>query len=285
MPRKGHFSCDTIAMLAVVSGIFGLIIGSFLNVVVLRRGARTLSGRSACFACGKTIAWYDLVPVLSWILLWGRCRRCGSSISAQYPLVEAITGALFAVFGYWAAPALMLGDVRILGVLGIGFAISALLVAIATYDLHHTIIPDGWAYVFAACALLFRFLLSSGTDALPFVDSSLLMFAAGPLCALPFFALWAFSKGAWMGLGDAKLALGIGWLLGLWDGFIAIMFAFILGSFILVPLLFITHIPGLTKVRTGLTMKSEVPFGPFLIASCFIFLFLGLFGISVPFIE
>ena len=272
-------------MLPLFAGGFGLIIGSFLNVVVLRRGAKALSGRSACFVCGHAIAWYDLVPVFSWIALRGRCRNCACPISMQYPLVEASTGVLFALFGYWAMPALTIGHFQILVPLALGFFIVAVLVAIATYDLHHTIIPDSWAYSFAACAFIFRFVLQNDMHVISHYTLSVEAVVAGPICALPLFALWAFSRGTWMGLGDAKLALGIGWLLGLWHGLIAVMYSFILGSVILVPLLLITHIPGLTKVRTGLTMKSEVPFGPFLIASCLIFLFLELFGVALPFID
>jgi leader peptidase (prepilin peptidase)/N-methyltransferase len=82
-------------------GILGLCMGSFLNVVILRRGRRAFSGRSSCMSCAKTLAWYDLVPVVSWVFLRGRCRACGSSISIQYPLVEGATAILFAFFGMW----------------------------------------------------------------------------------------------------------------------------------------------------------------------------------------
>jgi leader peptidase (prepilin peptidase) / N-methyltransferase len=268
-------------MFAVIAGIFGLIIGSFLNVVILRRGARPLSGRSSCFSCGATINWYDLVPLFSWVLLRGRCRNCNSPISMQYPLVEAATGVLFGVFTYWATPSLLLGDLHVFIPLMLGFAITAYLVAIATYDLNHTIIPDSWVYIFAILSLLFHLFIESGAHALSGADLVWIV-CAGPVTALPLFLLWYISNGRWMGLGDAKLALGMGWLLGIGPGLLSVMYSFILGSFILVPFLLITHIPGLTAGQRGLTMKSEVPFGPFLIASCLIFLFLGLFGIPLP---
>ena len=200
-------------------------------------------------------------------------------------MVEATTGLLFGLFGYWAGSFIMIGDYQLFAAFALGLIIVALLIAIATYDLLHTIIPDSWAYCFAAFALVFRLLLLNDMHLLPHAALPLAVLAAGPLCALPLFLLWAVSRGTWMGLGDAKLALGIGWLLGMWDGIVSVMFSFMLGSAILVPFLFFTHIPGLTNSRAGLTMKSEVPFGPFLIASCFIFLFLGLFGIPLPFIE
>jgi leader peptidase (prepilin peptidase)/N-methyltransferase len=82
-------------------GTLGLCVGSFLNVVILRQGTGAFSGRSSCMSCAKTLAWYDLVPIASWVFLRGRCRACDSSISIQYPLVEGATAILFAFFGTW----------------------------------------------------------------------------------------------------------------------------------------------------------------------------------------
>src|SRR6476620_776440 len=100
------FLCYTSRMLFLLFalGTVGLCVGSFLNVVILRRGRQSMSRRSACMSCGNTLAWYDMIPIASWIILRGRCRACGSSISSQYPLVEAATAILFALFGcvYWA---------------------------------------------------------------------------------------------------------------------------------------------------------------------------------------
>src|SRR5437868_5289085 len=84
---------------AIAFAVFGAIIGSFLNVVVLRKGVLSLRGRSHCPSCGKDIAAYDLIPVFSWLILRGRCRFCGSRISIQYLLVEASSGILFALVG------------------------------------------------------------------------------------------------------------------------------------------------------------------------------------------
>ncbi|MEN9560740.1 MAG: type 4 prepilin-like protein leader peptide-processing enzyme, partial [Candidatus Parcubacteria bacterium] len=128
-------------MFAFVFGAFGLIIGSFLNVFILRKGVRSLAGRSACMSCGRTILWQDLIPVVSWIFLRGKCRHCGSAISPQYPLVEIVTGVLFALIG--AAPFPIGLFQRVLFCV-----LAALLVAIAVYDMRHTIIPDEWAYTF-----------------------------------------------------------------------------------------------------------------------------------------
>ncbi len=265
---------------ALVFGLFGLIIGSFLNVAVLRRGARTILGRSACMSCGSRLEWYDNIPLVSWLMLRGRCRACGSRISAQYILVEFATGAAFAVIG--AAPVFGLGYKAIFCV------IAAALVAIAAYDMRHTIIPDGWVYFFDALALL-----AMGPVLLLNADASLWLYlAAGPAAALPLFMLWLVSGGRWMGLGDAKLALGIGWLLGPVFGIVSVFFAFIIGALvsvcILLPLPYIRAllrgrgIARLSEGRARFTMKSEVPFGPFLIASCFLLWFALLYNIPLP---
>lgn len=269
-------------MIALVAGILGLIVGSFLNVVVLRQGARSLSGRSKCFSCESTIAWYDNVPVVSWILLRGRCRSCGSKISIQYPLVEALTGALFATAAWGLVPpALVFSEV--LWLLAHG-ALIALLVAIAVYDMRHTIIPDKWAYSAAAMALIL------GLLARP--DSEIFTLLAGPITALPLFTLWYISGGRWMGLGDSKLALSIGFFLGPLYGLVALWYAFTIGAvvsivlFILVPqLLGFAHSRGIIRLRNApqrLTMKSEVGFGPFLVVGFFVVWFSLLFSLPLP---
>ena len=263
-------------------GLLGLIVGSFLNVLILRHGVRTLSGRSACMSCGREIAWFDLIPVWSWIALRGRCRFCKTRISLQYPLVEGATVVLFVALG--VSPVAL--PLKILAL-----PVAALFVAIAVYDLYYTIIPDAWAYTCAALSLAASLFALWGTeDPYAFLSA----FFAGPLAASPLVALWLVSGGKWMGLGDAKLALSIGWLLGPLWGFYAVFFAFIIGAVVSVPLLFFSselwrgigefikpYLWPLTP--TGFTMQSEVPFGPFLIASCFIIWFSLLFNIPIPF--
>src|SRR3989344_2152692 len=125
-------------------GTFGLIIGSFLNVLILRHGERSLLGRSACPSCKKTIRWRDLIPVFSWILLRGRCRDCGRAISIQYPLVEAGTAVLF--FFIALAPISLSATI-------LALPIASLLLAIAVYDFHTTYIPDSSVWTLSALAL------------------------------------------------------------------------------------------------------------------------------------
>lgn len=262
----------------IVFGIFGAIIGSFLNVVLLRHGTKSLSGRSGCFSCGAPIAAYDLIPILSWIMLRGRCRSCGSAISAQYPLVEAATALLFAAIGALSAVSVAQQILMC--------SIVSLLVLIAAYDWKHTIIPDEWAYGFALLALLSIFVFPRPMS-LPFA------LLAGPVAALPLAALWFVSRGRWMGLGDAKLALGIGWLLGPIYGLAAVFLSFVIGAivgvFVLMPLPLYARLArkaGIARLSgpASYTMKSEVPFGPFLIASCISVWFMLWLNIPIPFL-
>ena len=162
-------------MIAVIFGLFGLIIGSFLNVVILRRGACTVGGRSGCLSCGAPLRWFDLIPVVSWIALRGRCRSCGSRISIQYPLVEASSALLFALIG---ASTLSI-PMQIVSLI-----IVSLLILITAYDLRHTIIPDEWSYTFAILAFIAAssFAIGSGWAGI------IALVIAGPLCALPLFA-------------------------------------------------------------------------------------------------
>lgn len=257
-------------MQLVVFFALGLIIGSFLNVLILRYGKKGMGGRSACTQCGARIAWYDNVPVLSWVLLRGRCRSCKTRISLQYPLVELLTGALFALVAN--APL-----EPTTWVLVPHLVIVALLIAIAVHDLYTTIIPDPWVYTFAALAFVSQPLFTLP----PTPDTSVMLsIAAGPIVALPLFTLWFVSRGAWMGFGDVKFALGMGWLLGPLYGTFALFFSFVLGAIISVCVLLpLSHIMrvfgqlGITRMASGhkgFTIKSEVPFGPFLVAGTLI---------------
>ena len=233
--------------------VVGVIVGSFLNVVAYRYGTGqgVARGRSKCFSCRKTLAWYELVPIVSFLILRARCRSCQSKISWQYPLVELVTGLVFAgiFFTYGFMPASVLFYIA-----------SALLIAIAVYDWHHMIIPDGLVYAFIVVALLSR-LSFSGGGLLASIYTTLGLF-------IFFWALWFFSGGAWMGFGDAKLVVGIGLLLGWPLGLSAIIIAFWLGAIVGVAMLGwqkLVHIKRSQKGGRLVTMKTEVPFAPFLV--------------------
>lgn len=249
--------------------IFGTIIGSFLNVVSLRHNTgKDLSGRSFCFSCGKTLSWYELVPVLSFILQRGRCRECGSKISWQYPIVEVITGILFFAlsqkFLYFFLVVLSTGisnlyDVGLLFSFVAYAVLFSILIAIGVYDIKHKIIPDKLVYLLISIAFL-RTVVVALSDLFTFGDSFVSVLPdllAGPIVALPLFLLWFFSKGRAMGFGDVKLTLGLGWMMPVWGAVAALMMSFWVGGVIGVILLFL--------FSKKITMKTEVPFAPFLI--------------------
>jgi prepilin signal peptidase PulO-like enzyme (type II secretory pathway) len=237
----------------------GLALGSLLNTITLRheKGER-LSGRSRCMSCAHELSWYELIPVVSYLIQGRKCRSCSSTISPQYPLVELATALLFVLVGYvvepFAAPLLSMG----LLVLVVHLCIWSLLMASTVYDLRTKLIPDSFSYTFALLAFAALFITPSG-----FLVPGLWELLAGPVCFLPFYVLWAVSQGRWIGLGDGKLSLGIGWLLGLPLAGTAILTAFWLGAVVSLALIALQRV-----LHTGdaqLTMKSAVPFGPFLV--------------------
>ena len=239
--------------------IFGSIIGSFLNVVILRfRSGRGLGGRSLCFTCGKTLTSFELVPIASFLTQRGRCINCHAKISWQYPTVEALTGLLFTLlffrFEY------LLFTVPLLFVIVFAYAafIVCLLIVLSVYDIKHQILPDSLSMLFAAVAFVGMFFWKG--DALILHVPSAWHLVAGIVLAAPFGLLWLASRGKWMGLGDAKLMLGIGWLLGLSAGAAAIMLSFWIGALFSVFFLLVVSLRG----KSGFSMKTAIPFGPFL---------------------
>ncbi len=246
--------------------IIGLLVGSFLNVVILRWGTALpfWRGRSVCAHTGKVLPWYDLVPVFSFIALRGRSRFNGESLSMQYPFVELLTGLLF--FGTYTVFAkenifFFLDSISMLQFL-ITLAIVSVLIVIGVYDMRTKIIPDELSFTFAALSLVNIFLLY-GTRI--FSSDSLWHLAAGPILAFPFAFLWFVSRGTWMGFGDAKLSWGIGWFLGLVAGTSAIMLSFWIGAVIGILLILVGKVGSWLPVSKKLSLKSEIPFAPFLI--------------------
>lgn len=260
---------------AIILFLFGTVLGSFLNVVILRYNTGySVGGRSQCFSCGKTLRWYELVPLVSYIALRGKCSSCKSRISLQYPMVEALTGVIFLAIYAKLAVSLPFSP-GLIAALGYYYAVFSLLIVIVVYDLRHTIIPDGMVYAFSLAALAGAFV---DFEALAIVMPSYAHVAAGPLLFFPFFAMWYLSRGTWMGFGDAKLALGMGWFLGLAGGSMAVMVAFWIGAAVGVGLLLLKRfLSGERALRSRLgtlTIKSEIPFAPFLVlGTILVFLF------------
>jgi len=252
---------ESIAIIIAISYLFlGIIIGSFLNVVSLRYDTgSSILGRSRCLTCKSELRWFELIPIFSFIFQVGKCRNCESKISLQYILIESFTGIIFlGIFLKFSD--LIPASLPQFTAMSLYFmAIFSILIVIFVYDLKHKIIPDDLVYTFATLSLAgiffdpFMFQISIPT---------LLPFLAGPMLFLPFFLLWFVSGGRWIGLGDGKLALGIGWLLGISAGASAVILSFWIGALVGI---FLIIIPLLYSHKKGFTMKSEIPFGPFLI--------------------
>ncbi|MDO8594706.1 MAG: prepilin peptidase [bacterium] len=257
--------------------VFGTIIGSFLNVVVLRYGSlRLSSARSLCFSCGKMLHWYELIPVFSFFVQRGRCRGCKSAISLQYPLVELLTGLVFvAVLSKHSFLLSSSYSVIQLLVIGSELLLWSLLISLSVYDIKHKIIPNALVYTAALVSLLILFLtfnFSLSTFNSPDLWS-------GPLFAAPFALLWFFSKGRAIGFGDAKLIVFFPWFLGLAKGLSALIIGFWIGAGVSLGLLFLKastsslpkHLcPTFRAKLRHLSMKTELPLGPFLVLGLFL---------------
>ncbi len=236
--------------------ILGAIVGSFLNVVILRHNTgKSLSGRSGCMVCGGVLSALELVPIFSFLFQNGNCTKCNSKISLQYILVELGTAVLFVLTSIFAYT----HSVSLVGLIVLLLAMSTLVV-LATYDFKHTILPDKYTYSFIALATIFAMMPDK-----TIIDLGWQLFA-GLTTALPIFALWFFSKGKAMGFGDVKLSVGMGIFLGVYMGISAVWYAFVIGAVYGLVLM------ALKKAGA----KSEVPFGPFLILGFLIALFMGI---------
>lgn len=249
--------------------IFGIIIGSFLNVVILRMNTgKGINGRSGCLSCNKKLHWHELIPVISFFALKRRCSGCKSKVSWQYPLVEISTGIIF--LGVFLKQFSVFEYAPILAVVGLIFylIIWSILVVIFVYDLKHTIIPNKLVYTFAIFAFVFN-LIQIPYD-LWFKMPYVLDILSGFIFFIPFFCIWYFSNGRAMGLGDGKLVLGIGFLLGFVSGISAIVIAFWIGAIVSVVLMLVSR---LNISKHNITIKSEIPFAPFLILGTLILFF------------
>jgi leader peptidase (prepilin peptidase)/N-methyltransferase len=240
--------------------ILGAVIGSFLNVVIYRfHTGRSLSGRSHCMSCGKILSWYELVPIFSYLSQKGSCRGCQAYIPPRYFVVEVLTALLFV--SVWH---IMGNDLT----LALMYAVLvSLFVVILIYDIRHTIIPDELSLGVLGVALVIV-----GYEYISMRDVYLVgtHVLGGALASLFFWGLWFASKGKWIGLGDAKLAFPLGVIVGLGGVFSMVVLSFWVGAGISLSLLGIERISEKWKTHlhflaTPLTIKSEVPFAPFLI--------------------
>jgi len=213
--------------------LFGLIIGSFLTALTYRIPKRLSisKGRSICPNCKKQISWYDNIPLLSFILLMGKCRNCKKRISLRYPIIELATAITFVIIGFNV----------------FNLILASILISIFVIDWEHQIIPD--EFVFGGLVVLVFILLIANSELL---FSNLL---AGFLSALILLFLNLVTKGKGMGLGDVKLALLLGGIVGINLFWIWLFFSFVVGASIGIILM------GIKKA----TLREKIAFGPFLI--------------------
>jgi len=276
--------------------LIGISIGSFLNCVIYRmelqedmpegspqrKAVSFLHGKSFCPNCKHTLNWQDLFPVFSFLFLKGKCRYCSKKISIQYPIVELLTGLIFLlILNRFSVIPNLIGNPGISQTLWIpAFAgmtagqagiisylflllISSLLVIIFVYDLKHYIIPD--KILFPAIGIVLIYRLFEGLIIGHWLSGFISFILAGLGASAFFLFFFLISKGRWMGFGDVKLAFFMGLFLGYPNILVALFLAFLLGAII-----------GVGLIAFGSkSLKSEVPFGPFLIIGTFIALFYG----------
>lgn len=259
-------------MLTVVF-VLGLMVGSFLNVLSLRFGfSERVRHRSGCQACGAPLQWYELLPVVSYFALRGRCRSCGSHVSLQYPVVELITGLLFAL-SYSAAPLENVLDGAVLVTLLVWLSVFVLL---TVYDLKHTLVPLPFAFALLGSAALLR-----GLEALIIAHPSPLVDGVfgGALLAGFLALLVVVTRGRGMGTGDIYVAGALGIVFGVARGIEVLTIAFWVGALFGVSAVLwnalSTRFSGGRPATAGrgLTMKSEVPFVPFLFVATLVGLY------------
>jgi leader peptidase (prepilin peptidase)/N-methyltransferase len=246
--------------------ILGLVIGSFLNVVIFRLETedKIVNSRSKCLSCGHQLSWKDLFPVFSFIFLRGKCRYCGRKISWQYPLVEIATGVLFVLLFSNIFYNYDFTFLNIFNYLSLIFIFSALVV-VFVFDLRHYIIPDEVIYpailVSSILVGLNSLAVSGVFEFSYFIDH----FSSALLAGGFFLFLVLLTKGKGMGGGDIKLGFLMGLVLGFPNILLALFIAFISGAII-----------GLLLMAMGKKkMKSMVPFGPFLIFGFLVSYFYG----------
>jgi leader peptidase (prepilin peptidase)/N-methyltransferase len=236
-----------------VAGLYGAIIGSFLNVVIYRLplDQSLVKPRSRCRNCGYSLRWFDNIPVLSWLLLRGRCRQCGSGVSWQYPLVELVTAVLF-VLVVWLTPFGPLLAARLL--------LVCILIVLFGIDLEHQILPNSITLPGIAIGLLFSLIAPPGwRDALIGV-----LVGGGILYAIAWgYYLWRREEG--MGMGDVKMLAMLGAFLGWKAVLVTLVLSSFAGAFIGLAMM---------AVQRG-DMKYALPFGTFLALGAVAAMFVG----------
>jgi leader peptidase (prepilin peptidase) / N-methyltransferase len=253
--HTGIYMIQPETLFIIIAAVFGAIVGSFLNVVILRlprEGSSIVFPASHCPKCMTPLSWYENIPVISYIVQLGKCRHCKISISIQYPVVEMLmallTVAIVHAFGLTLSAAGY-------------FIFAAALVVIIFIDIHHQIIPD----VISLPGIVIGFIFSFMNPHVDWLDSLIGIFAGGGVLYLVAFIYYVVRKQDGMGGGDIKLLAMLGAFLG-WQSLPFIIFASSLtGSVIGIASLVVQKKDSQTRI----------PFGPFLSLAALIYLFFG----------
>lgn len=252
-------------MFGILGFILGIILGSFALALADRSLKNTsILGRSYCPKCKKTLKWYDLIPVFSYLILQGKCRYCNKKIGIEYLLVEIVMGVLIGFLFYQSNFQFLVFNFQltlILDLISKVFFIT-ILIALTLTDLKKTLIPD--RIILPSIVIAFGFLVTSAI--LRMETASLLYFTlTGSLIGGFFLALILITKGKGMGGGDVKLGGFIGLVLGFPSGLLAIILAFLTGAIAAIFLI----------ISGKKSFGQSLPFGPFLVLGSLISLFWG----------
>mgnify|MGYP006102163901 CR=1 FL=1 len=254
-----------ILLYSFLTFFLGITFGSFANVCIYRlpKGRQIISGRSFCPKCKKKINWYDNLPLISFLILKMKCRNCNKIISPRYLLVELITGITFL---------LIFLKFEIFSTVIFLCILSLILIIIFFIDLENFIIPDILNFSIMFLALLKNFLPNFNTSFVQEINQSIIGGIIGYLSIwIIIFLYKTIKKIDGMGLGDAKLMAGIGLLFG-WQSIPFVLFvSSILGLIFVAPSL----------IKKQKTMRTEIPFGPFIIVACLIYFTYGEFLYSL----
>ena len=253
------------AVLIIFFFIFGAIIGSFLNVVILRMNTgQNLGGRSSCMNCKTQLKWFELIPIFSFLFLRGKCRTCKAKISYQYVIVELVTALLFA--GIALKFGCLLGNISVFALQSVLWMILVSIgVVIAAYDIKHQMIDARALFgLAAACVLL---------GLLDFTQIGILSHLIGALIVpLPFLLLWIFSKGRLIGFGDIEIMAATGFLFGAIGGFSSVTLGFWIATAMTVGIL------GVRVRRGGRNLRNPIAFAPFLLLGVYL---VGICGFDI----
>ena len=253
-------------MLAILSFLYGASLGSFVQVLVTRlHVANVLNARSKCLSCGTAIKWYDLVPVVSYLVLRGKCRECKSSFGVASLITEMLFGAVFLCVYY----TVLLGrGVHVSSVLWlIYYTLFVVILGVITlYDLKHKMIPN----IFFVMFLLLSFFTMIGRYV---VEHNPYIFLAPFVVALPFTVAYLVTKGKALGFGDILMYLAVGGFLGMEQGVAVLILSVWIGGIVGVFL----HL----KNRKMYSMKTALPFVPFITLAFLIVLFTEIDIISI----